>query len=218
MIQAAVLGLAGPLGVGKTTAADAIALALEQMRPNVQVVRVSFALPLRGVCAGLCPELGRRWFSPKQEDKQSPLPQHWQELTGWKTIREMLIGVGTHCMRAGAPDVWVAATMSMLQEEVSLRPVPNEWLWFLFDDIRFENEARFIRSLPNGKMVHLARAGVEYSKANPTEMGVSVQQEDTMCLLSGGLPALPELAKYIIKNHRLGARLFQDYQDRKGSQ
>jgi hypothetical protein len=212
-----IIGLAGPLGVGKTTMANALGAALTRLAFNVHVVRLSFATPLRMVCYQMCPEMGDKWLSHSQADKNALLPEHWQRLTGWLTLREMLIGVGTHCMRAGSPDVWIAAAVSMMKKEKSLHPCSSDWLWFIYDDIRFENEAAMIRSYPNGMLVHISRPGVEYSRANPSEMGVALCPDDLRHTLTTQ-KNLEQEAMNLLKAHPTGARLYDAASpDRKGS-
>lgn len=175
------VGLAGPAGVGKSTAATLIALSGDWRT-------LSFADPLRSVALGLHPEWSILDFQgAAKERKRPPSP------LGWGRMEDIVVAWAmdlTGFDVAGSFPFMVQQVMSALQEALS----PRETLRALgdyvrgmdakafvrrgrevaerelergrsvvFDDVRFESEASMIRD-HDGLIVHMTRQGVTYRR------------------------------------------------------
>ena len=136
------IGLAGPKGVGKTTYAKTI------LKGKV----FSLASPIKAMLSTIVPK------SYLYEDKESPIPGWPEHITG----RFLLQNVGTECFRKMWPDIWVNYLMEQVENETGLCVV---------DDVRFENEAEFIRS-KGGEIWRLHRKGVSSQDSHISEAGL----------------------------------------------
>jgi hypothetical protein len=146
------IAFTGHAGCGKSTCAQALT-------SKRQATRISFADPLRKMLVAF----GLSW-KQLTIDKQHPIS--WLE---GKTPRYLMQTLGTDWGRAMVhPNLWVMLAQRRIEEhrETSSRPI-------VFDDCRFDNEARMIRGL-GGIVVHISRVGVgNIAPAHASEAGVS---------------------------------------------
>jgi hypothetical protein len=134
-----IIGFAGKKQAGKSTAAGFLVAA--------GFKRVSFAEPMKVVaehllmCAGMSSH-NVRFFERHKED---PMP-----IVG-VTMRHFLQTLGTDWGRKLIhPDLWVMAAAGRIESMLS------EGQDLVFEDVRFENEAAFIRDR-GGLIVHIER-------------------------------------------------------------
>ena len=138
-----IIGLCGPMGVGKSTYARKIA-------EEQDGVIYSFADTLKEMLAVL---VGRH---PVYENKSHPI-----EWLGGVTGRSLLQSLGTEWGRnMVGSDLWVRALEQKFQS--SYAPLR------LIDDLRFENEAHMVRRL-GGEVWLVKRDGVEYTNEHSSE-------------------------------------------------
>lgn len=212
-----IVGLAGPAGVGKSTAATLIALSGDWRV-------VSFADPLRSVALELHPEWSILDFQgPAKERKRQA------SALGWGRMEDILdrwaseltgVNVGeTHPFN-------LLHTMSRLQEMLS----PRETLRMLgdfvrsidldaftrrgrvvaerelgrgrsvvFDDVRFEPEAEMIRKA-GGLVVHMSRQGVVFRRDHNSEVGLARVDGDADLTNPGNVHGLRcELSRLLMR-------------------
>ena len=182
-----VIGLAGPIGSGKTTAARALG--------SLGYRQASFAAPLKAVCFQIFGPLGipREAFYGTQEEKSEPrliggAVNHTDKTITVSSVtgRRILEIVGTEGFRQAYPDVWLELAM-----------VPRyEGERIVIDDVRYENEASALRSR-GGRVIHLDREGVEPERTGhrsdegiaqlPQDLVVSAQSGDVRGLINGVL-------------------------------
>jgi hypothetical protein len=172
-----VIGLAGPIGAGKTTAARALG--------SLGYRQASFATPLKQVCFQVFGPLGvpREAFFGTQEEKSAPL----EAIKKYATGRQILELVGTEGFRAAYPDVWLDLAM-----------VPRyEGERIVIDDVRYENEATAIRSR-GGLVLHLERLGAEVERTgHRSDAGLKMQAGDEIIRVKDGdVPGLQAAAQF----------------------
>ena len=121
------------MGAGKDTVADYLV-------SNYGFVKMSFAAPLKDMVSTLDPYIDREGTRLSHVstdagiDSEGVLKRHFPE------YRRLLQLLGTDCIRAIDPDFWVKAAWLRLKDgDNSLR--------YVFSDVRFPNEARFIHTL-----------------------------------------------------------------------
>ena len=148
----------GSIGVGKSTLAHDLA---DSTGGRV----LSFADPLRSMVSQI---VDLKYLSSdivdgvRGKDKEIP----W--LSGGMTGRKLLQLCGTEFGRDMVdPDIWVKVARRKVE------PLVDMGLHVFVDDLRFDNEARMIRSL-GGYVVEVERDGYEYeSDKHKSEFGVS---------------------------------------------
>lgn len=136
------IGLAGPKGVGKTTYAKTI------LKGKV----FSLASPIKAMLSTI---ISKTYL---YEDKESAIPGWPKHITG----RFLLQNVGTECFRKMWPDIWVHYLMEQIENQKGLCVV---------DDVRFKNEAEYIRSR-GGQIWRLSRKGVVSHDSHSSEAGL----------------------------------------------
>jgi hypothetical protein len=152
----AVVGICGPIGAGKSTAAKALYHALGYSR-------ASMAETLKHLCASIYTRIGaeKRHFFGSQDDKAEPIPA-----LGGTTGRRILQLVGTEGFRAAFGNTWPALAFANVADflEAGGRCV--------FEDVRFENEAASIRER-GGVIIQLSVLGeAAPSSSHASEAGV----------------------------------------------
>ncbi len=131
---ARVIGLAGPIGCGKST----FALNLKSNLSNVQVM--SFADGVRDALALV-------YDIPAEQWKDSQFKATPNERLGGTTPRRVLQLVATEGFRAAYPDTWVDYL------ERRLLKLPSGTV-AVIDDVRFVNEANMISKL-GGQLIYI---------------------------------------------------------------
>lgn len=164
------IGLAGPARSGKSTAAD-------HLVRNHLLEHYAFADPLR---SGLMEIFNLDPDDFEGERKEQQLP--WLG----RSPRELMQSMGTEWARQMVnPDVWVKiAEQNLNYLQNSLSSVVG----FVISDVRFENEAEFIRKR-GGAIIHIHRPDAPAVNAHASEAGVLIRQDDlvarnTSCLSS----------------------------------
>lgn len=166
-----IIGLAGKKQVGKSTAAGCLV--------EAGFERASFAGPMKEIvehlllCVGLSSH-DVRYF---ERNKEEVMP-----IVG-VTMRHLLQSLGTDWGRKLIhPDLWVLAAAqridAMLAEGCSL----------VFEDVRFDNEAAFIREL-GGRILHIER-DTGLTDEHASELGVKFVPGDVLinnCNMPNGL-------------------------------
>jgi hypothetical protein len=160
------IGLAGPARSGKSTAA-------EHLVRNHLLEHYAFADPLR---TGLMEifNLDPDDFEGERKEKQLP----WLG----RSPRELMQSMGTEWARQMVnPDVWVKiAEQNLNYLQNSLSSVVG----FVISDVRFENEAEFIRQR-GGTIIHISRPDAEPVNPHVSEAGIHVKQPDLIVRNNG---------------------------------
>lgn len=150
-----IIGLTGKKQSGKTTAAD-------YLNENFDFAMRSFADPLKGMAFILLDECGLG--SNDIHDKEAPLPKLGV------SYRKLLQSLGTEWGRNLVPDLWVICAENDLKHYT-----PSTSL--VYDDVRFENEADFIRA-KGGLVVHIERPGLVSNDPHESESGIKFKPGD----------------------------------------
>lgn len=174
-----IIGLAGRKQSGKT-------LAAQMLVGDFGYNKISFADPLRTM---LCDFLRRFGI---------PYSNAWRLLTIdkeeiiepiGKSGRQLLQTLGTEWGRNLVhPDVWVMAMNGRTSHELN----------YVFDDIRFENEASFIREM-GGIMIHVQRDAVEQSgDYHASEAGIRFLPGDIRAENNASIDAFIDAIKSVV--------------------
>ena len=141
-----IIGLAGGKGCGKSTVAKIIA-------KRYDYERISFATPIKDMLRVL--GLGdAELYDPTI--KEIPLDEYG------KSPRELLQSLGTAWGRMlVSGDVWIRA----LKKQIN--PDKN----YVIDDVRFDNEAIFVRE--RGAVIHVERHSIVNNDSHISEAGIS---------------------------------------------
>lgn len=137
------IGIHGPLNGGKDTTADYI-----QSRYKDQFSRYAFAAPIKRAC-----EVMFGFTKAQLEDRV--LKEQIDEFWGFSPRNAMqLLGTeyGRDMLRA---DVWIK------RAELEHKQNAVKGFSTIITDVRFENEAEWLRSQPNAKLIYLRVPGLE---------------------------------------------------------
>ncbi|WMJ01372.1 deoxynucleotide monophosphate kinase [Pseudomonas chlororaphis subsp. aurantiaca] len=153
------IGLAGPARSGKSTAAD-------HLVRNHLLEHYAFADPLR---SGLM-----EIFNLDPDDFEGAKKEQPVDWLG-RSPRELMQSMGTEWARQMVhPDVWVKlAEQNLNYLQNSLSGVVG----FVVSDVRFENEAEFIRQR-GGTIAHIFRPNAQAVNPHISEAGIVVQPGD----------------------------------------
>ena len=156
-----IIGLAGPMGSGKSTVAGGLAEVLRA--EGHEVVRFAFADPIRAMLFPLMDYGGVRdpdqWMSDR-DLKEAPIPA----LAG-ASYRKLAQTLGTEWGRNLIdPTLWTLIAMH--------RSDTSDADYILIDDVRFDSELRGIHDR-GGIVVNLTRSGRDRSTAHASEVGVA---------------------------------------------
>jgi len=155
-----IIGLAGPAGVGKTTAA-------KWLQRSADYKLISFANPLKESLVVLT-GLDLSWFTDQdKKEREIPwipniTPRKLMQLFATEFIRDVI-----------CHDFFI----QRMQQQIS--QLMRNGISLVIDDVRFDNEANLIRE-NDGVIVHLQRNFTPKidSKSHASEKGVSIQSED----------------------------------------
>ncbi len=141
-----IIGLAGGKGCGKSTVAKIIA-------KRYGYEQISFATPIKDMLRVL--GLGdAELYDPVI--KEIPLDEYG------KSPRELLQSLGTEWGRMlVSGDVWIQALKKQLDPQTN----------YVIDDVRFENEAIFVRE--RGAVIHVERHSIINEDSHISEAGIS---------------------------------------------
>lgn len=149
-----IVGLAGKKQVGKSTIAKALV--------GHGYAEYSFAHPIK-LALSVMLNKPYSWFDD-QATKELPMTEF-----GGVSARQMMQTLGTEWGRSMIhPDFWLMVAKQHLTSD-------QDWV---ISDIRFENEAQFIRDM-GGVVIHIERDTDTISQDNhASESGVAVHAED----------------------------------------
>lgn len=167
MSQMTLIGLAGPAGVGKTTAATLLGAEL-----GYPVF--GFADPIREVVFKLFPAWDE-WHLSAGKDRKSP--------TYGVSPRHAMRVIGDHG-RAMQHDLYVRAMARRVD-----RARGQGAAGVVIHDVRMAVEAHWLREA-GGTLIHLQRDGSQFSREHRTECGVSCEQDDVTVRNPGTLAGL----------------------------
>jgi len=174
-----IIGITGRARSGKDTLANILS-------SQYGYQRLAFADPIRefvGELTGIAPYLLRD--TPL---KERPIPR-----LGGVTPREMMQTLGTEWGRNMVyPDIWVA-----LCEQKIIEKMKYELRGFVIPDVRFDNEARMLRSL-GGKIIHITRAVGEPVNSHVSEAGISPELVDLEIPNNGTLDDLRRRVQHAV--------------------
>lgn len=190
------IGISAPKKGGKTTFAEFIKTNIEnnfQKRVKIQ----GYAVPLKETCMAIFGGERKLWFGT-DDDKNTRL-EYWAKWLGedYSTSRKIMVGIGTKIFRQKFYDgIWILALNKKLMDLASSVDV------LIIDDIRFENEADYVRRV-TGQMIHVTRDNKQWTKCDDSEMGPGYGtgtdlKYDFTNLVDMKLAAV-ELSKHILK-------------------
>ena len=156
------IAFTGPMGAGKSTAADAF--------PDA--IHVSFAEPIRRMLIALgVPEQNLRDPSLKN----AALPQF-----GGTSARYMMQSLGTEWGRKLIGDtLWIDTASRLIEQHLKTHDV-------VIDDCRFDNEADAVHAL-GGVLIDVMRLGYGASASHASEHGIAAAKLD-YCILNSRTP------------------------------
>lgn len=159
------VGIAGQMSLGKTSAAI-------MLRESRGYEVLSFAKPLKDMAGVLMAHLGYSpsWIEFYFSQKYSVIPALGV------SMRHLLQTLGTEWGRTLIkPSLWVdLADLSIGESDV------------VIDDVRFEDEAAFIRA-HDGLVIHLHRPGAASADDHVSESGITVGARDVVIVNDGSL-------------------------------
>ena len=167
------LGLAGPAGCGKSTAATLLS--------TNGWGRISFADPLRAVVLALRPAWDG-WHLQTGKDLTPP--------DGGLSPREMMRAIGD----------WVKNYDPRFFRRVALDQVlmlRRRGMHAVIDDVRFPAEADLVRFM-GGTVCHVSRPEIAFRNDHNSEMGVEPLPEDLHLRNWGGIQALGGELEYVL--------------------
>ena len=161
------IGFAGKKRSGKDTAAQIARWHLEEA--GWEVHTIGFADALREYALKLDP-----WVVSDYDREPQPLSRvikafGWENCKGTsyaESVREVLQRLGTDVMRAVDEYVWVRLAASKVRG--ILEDNPDDYLAFIFTDVRFENEAEYILAT-SGAVFEMRRPGLNSEDSHASE-------------------------------------------------
>ncbi len=181
-----IIGLTGKMGCGKDTAADMI---VSEMNYRTHFVKVGFADALK---EGMKATFGLTFDEVNDRTlKETPHPK----LCG-RTPRYVMQMFGTEFARKLiADDIWLKV-MEYRIKDIELKGFGS----VVISDVRFENEAEFVRSL-GGTLWHIERDGNPHitEGSHVSESGVAKHPDDVVIKNNGSLDELYDVIKSILE-------------------
>lgn len=175
-----VVGLTGYAGSGKSTVA-------EYLVERHGFTRLSFAAPLKKMLRTLDPYVGQDSFYSEEPVRLSKLlafgmtENQIKESSFGDEYRRLLQVLGTDCIRAVDPEFWVKAALAQMTDEDGK---------YVFDDVRFPNEARVIEELNTAGLWNVSRSGYEAVNGHASEQWAGKMNEKVMLTNDFDLAAL----------------------------
>ncbi|WP_160286521.1 deoxynucleotide monophosphate kinase family protein [Pseudomonas knackmussii] len=180
------IGLHGRARSGKDTAANYLAT-------QFGLLVYAFASPLK---AALMTMLNLPESALDGAAKEQPLP--WLG----KSPRELMQLLGTEWGRnAVHPQLWLLLAEMNLANHHEVSPHSSG---FVISDVRFENEADWIRA-KGGVVVHLRRPAAIDVAAHSSESGIGVHDDDLVIHNAGSLEDLYEALEHVMDSIQLRA-------------
>lgn len=184
-----ILGFGHQKCVGKD---ELVKFCIDIFRPmsgRKRLVRRGFADRVYDVCNSL---YGWAGFQPRIYYAENPKAKN-DVLENGKTVRQMLIEIGTPVMRAYDPDVWINAALK-----------PKDFDVLFINDLRFPNEFEAVRKM-GGHLIRVSRPGLE----EPTDVADTAlngyhQPWDMYIENCGTLSDLHHQAEMIVATYLVG--------------
>lgn len=180
-----VVGLTGWAGSGKSTVANYLVA-------EHGYTRLSFAGPLKAMLRTLNPYLVTEngFVADRLSAVLHDVYDDEQAVKGGpygKEYRRLLQALGTDCIRAHEPDFWVNAAINQMTSPDGL---------YVFDDVRFPNEAEVIKAENPWGLWNIKREGQELAAdAHDSELHAGHMGEaQTLFNLEGNIKFLHESA------------------------
>ncbi len=156
------IGIHGPLNAGKDTVANHI----QHLFPNL-FGRYAFALPIKQACEVMFGFTHDQMYDTVIKERVDPFwnftPRKAMQLLGTEFGREML-----------RDDVWIR------RAEMEHRKNLSQNKGTVIADVRFENEAEWIRAQPNSLIIYLSAPNLQKDERyqHPSEAGISRHDND----------------------------------------
>ncbi|MCP1487967.1 hypothetical protein J3D48_004280 [Pseudomonas fluorescens] len=180
------IGLAGLARSGKDTAA-------QHLVNHHGFQAYAFADPLRD---GLMHILNLSPCDFEGEQKEQQLP--WLG----RSPRQLMQSLGTEWGRNNVhPEFWLLLAAQNLD---LLARTHDNARGFVVSDIRFENEAEFIRKR-GGRVIHLQRHGAQHVNPHISENGIEIQPRDIVITNNGSIDDLQKHLSVTLTLLTLGA-------------
>lgn len=173
------IGLTGRAGAGKDTIADRLVI-------NFGFTKLAFAAPMK--------EALNQMFG---FDPSSWYDRTWKETTLpgiGKSPRQLAQTLGTEWGRDTInPDLWILlANRAMVEEEAwQMQTIGQKPAGFVIPDVRFENEARWIRG-QGGTIWHVLRGGIGGVNPHVSESGIAEEINDVVIFNNNTLAMLEQ--------------------------
>lgn len=196
MTTPTLIGLTGPAGAGKTTAAEHIA-------ETTGMHRLSFADPLKDMAAAF---LGTSRTNFEQVYLHDRLTKEVPINGLGVSPRQILQTLGTEWGRNSLdPNIWVRLAQLRIGDlEDQATQGGDTFTGAIFDDVRFENEAAFIRA-HGGVIIHIYHRQANKVRPHASEAGIQVDKHDYGIWNTGTLPAFRDdiaaLVEMIQRDH-----------------
>lgn len=180
--QPLLIGIAGRAGVGKDTAGRFLQL-------HYALSVVAFADPLKAMLQAM--GLSRT----ELEGAYKELPLRWLDASP----RRLLQTLGTEWGREMIdPDLWLKVFGRKLAHDWQvLKASDPDWAGYVITDVRFENEAEFVRR--RGHLVHLTRQAAPAVAAHSSETGLDIQTRDFLISNDGDLSQLHDALTEVMR-------------------
>ena len=161
-----VIGLTGFAGAGKSTVANYL---VEQHG----FTRLSFAAPLKKMLRTLDPILGMGNVRLSHLDQMGWPEQQIKESGYGDEYRRLLQVLGTDCIRAVDPHFWVDAATEQMEDDNGK---------YVFDDVRFPNEAEVIKGFNDGGLWNIHRECYEAVNGHASEQHAGNMNESLILI------------------------------------
>ena len=164
-----IIGIAGYKNSGKSTFGSHLSKHFSNNMNRV-VTYAPFARPLKLLCQAVFGDA--HWWGT--DEQKSKVVAYWSEVLGeeFSTARRILQTVATDKFRNTInKDIWIHAQRVYLKQLGAPDVV-------IVDDVRFENEADFIRN-SGGSLIHISRLDTQaHRDAHESEAGVVKKDTD----------------------------------------
>jgi len=173
------IGITGKARSGKDTFADILC-------EEYDFAKVALARPIKEACSLIFGIPEENFYL---DDKKEETDEYWK-----MSPREIAQIFGTEAMRnAFGDDIWLRVAEQHIRQSISSLP-EGHIKGIVISDIRFENEAKWMRGEMNGQIVHIHRCslGDGVVRGHVSEMGVRWENGDLGLHNDGSLEGYKE--------------------------
>ena len=165
-----VIGFTGPKRAGKDTAAQTLRQCFAEFDEELYVGQTAFAEPMYNMLKEFIgADTVNRLVNNDAKDTEIIEPFGC-------TLRHMAQTIGTEWARNCIhEDAWIMSIQKTIESATSQLPSDADAAVVLIPDVRFENEAEFVRN--NGLLIHIERPN-QQSDSHASENGVEKQTDD----------------------------------------